>query len=137
PREHLVFTGAMARPPSPGEEPPPVPPDTPIYDAFAYLAFLAARTERVRLGTHVFNIGLRHPFTTARGVQTVDLLSNGRFEFGIGASWLEEEWNGAQLDFASRGRRGDEEVGGVRASLARVDSFHHARGPPLPVRLVA
>ena len=47
-----------------------MPPDAPIYDAFAYLAFLAARTERVRLGTHVFNIGLRHPFTTARGVQT-------------------------------------------------------------------
>jgi alkanesulfonate monooxygenase SsuD/methylene tetrahydromethanopterin reductase-like flavin-dependent oxidoreductase (luciferase family) len=68
-----------------------VPPDTPIYDAFAYLAYLAARTERVRLGTHVFNIGLRHPFTTARGAQTVDLLSKGRFELGVGASWLEEE----------------------------------------------
>jgi probable F420-dependent oxidoreductase len=108
--EHLVFTRAMSRSPHPGEEHPPVPPDTPIYDAFAYLAFLAARTERVRLGTHVFNIGLRHPFTTARGVQTLDLLSNGRFEFGIGASWLEEEWNATQLDFASRGRRVDEAV---------------------------
>ena len=64
---------------------------TPIFDAFSYLGFLAARTERLRLGTHVFNIGLRHPFTSARGAQTVDLLSNGRFDFGIGASWLEEE----------------------------------------------
>jgi probable F420-dependent oxidoreductase len=108
--EHLVFTRAMSRSPHPGEEHPPVPPDTPIYDAFAYLAFLAGRTERVRLGTHVFNIGLRHPFTTARGVQTLDVLSNGRFEFGIGASWLEEEWNATQLDFASRGRRVDEAV---------------------------
>jgi probable F420-dependent oxidoreductase len=108
--EHLVFTTAMSRSPYPGETHPPVPPDTPIYDAFAYLAFLAGRTERVRLGTHVFNIGLRHPFTTARGVQTLDLLSNGRFEFGIGASWLEEEWNATQLDFASRGRRVDEAV---------------------------
>jgi probable F420-dependent oxidoreductase len=108
--EHLVFTRAMSRSPHPGEEHPPVPPDAPVYDAFAYLAFLAARTERVRLGTHVFNIGLRHPFTTARGVQTLDLLSNGRFEFGIGASWLEEEWNAAQLDFGSRGRRVDEAI---------------------------
>ena len=58
----------MSRSPHPGEEHPPVPPDTPIYDAFAYLAYLAARTDRIRLGTHVFNIGLRHPFTTARGV---------------------------------------------------------------------
>ena len=68
--EHLVFTRAMSRSPHPGEDHPPVPPDTPIYDAFAYLGFLAGATERVRLGTHVYNIGLRHPFTTARGVQT-------------------------------------------------------------------
>jgi probable F420-dependent oxidoreductase len=106
--EHLVFTRTMSRSPHLGQDVPPVPPTAPIYDAFAYLAFLAARTERVRLGTHVFNIGLRHPFTTARGVQTVDLLSGGRFEFGIGASWLEEEWDAAQLDFATRGRRVDE-----------------------------
>jgi probable F420-dependent oxidoreductase len=108
--EHLVFTRSMSRSPHPGEDIPPVPPTAPIYDAFAYLAFLAARTERLRLGTHVFNIGLRHPFTTARGVQTVDVLSEGRLEFGIGASWLEEEWTAAQLDFATRGRRVDEAV---------------------------
>ncbi len=108
--EHLVFTRAMSRSPHPGEEHPPVPPDTPIYDAFAYLAYLAARTERVRLGTHVYNIGLRHPFTAARGVQTVDLLSGGRFEFGIGSSWLEEEWRATELDFATRGRRVDEAI---------------------------
>jgi probable F420-dependent oxidoreductase len=108
--EHLIFTRAMSRSPHPGEEHPPVPADTPIYDAFTCLGFLAARTERVRLGTHVFNVGLRHPFTTARGVQTLDLLSNGRFEFGIGASWLEEEWKATQLDFATRGRRVDEAI---------------------------
>ena len=106
--EHLVFTRAMSRSPHPGEEHPPVPPDTPIYDAFAYLGYLAARTTTLRLGTHVYNIGLRHPFTAARGAQTVDLLSNGRFEFGIGASWLEEEWRVTQLDFSTRGRRVDE-----------------------------
>jgi probable F420-dependent oxidoreductase len=108
--EHLVFTGAMSRSPHPGEEHPPVPPDTPIYDAFAYLGYLAARTTTLRLGTHVYNIGLRHPFTAARGAQTVDLLSNGRFEFGVGASWLEEEWRATQLDFATRGRRVDETI---------------------------
>ena len=108
--EHLVFTRAMSRSPHPGEEHPPVPPDTPIYDAFAYLGYLAARTDTLRLGTPVYNIGLRHPFTAARGAQTVDLLSNGRFEFGIGASWLEEEWRATELDFASRGKRVDEAV---------------------------
>ena len=56
----------------------------------------------------MYNIGLRHPFTTARLVQTLDLVSGGRVEFGIGASWLEEEWVATQLDFRSRGRRVDE-----------------------------
>lgn len=109
--EHLVLTAEMSRSPHPGEEHPPVPPNVPIYDAFAYLAFLAAQTKNIRLGTHVYNIGLRHPFTTARGVQTLDILSGGRVEFGIGASWLEEEWKAVGLDFKSRGRRVDEAIG--------------------------
>ena len=108
--EHLVLPTQMSRSPHPGETHPPVPPETPVFDAFAYLAYFAGRTERIRLGTHVYNIGLRHPFTTARGVQTVDILSNGRLEFGIGASWLEEEWTATQLDFHTRGRRVDEAV---------------------------
>ena len=123
--EHLVFTRAMSRSPHPGQEHPPVPPDTPIYDAFAYLAFLAARTERIRLGTHVYNIGLRHPFTAARGAQTVDLLSGGRFEFGIGASWLEEEWRATELDFASRGRRVDEAIEVCKLLFREPTVSHH------------
>ncbi|HTK17084.1 MAG TPA: TIGR03619 family F420-dependent LLM class oxidoreductase [Acidimicrobiia bacterium] len=123
--EHLVFTRRMSRSPHPGADHPPVPPDTPIYDAFAYLAYLAARTERVRLGTHVFNIGLRHPFTTARGAQTVDLLSNGRFELGVGASWLEEEWVAAQLDFATRGRRVDEAIEVCKRLWTEETVSHH------------
>jgi probable F420-dependent oxidoreductase len=123
--EHLVFTRTMSRSPHPGENVPPVPPTAPVFDAFAYLAFLAACTEHLRLGTHVYNIGLRHPFTTARGVQTVDLLSDGRFEFGIGASWLEEEWVAAGLDFASRGRRVDEAVA-VCKRLWTEETISHA-----------
>jgi probable F420-dependent oxidoreductase len=75
---------------------------------FAYLAFLAGRTRDVRLGTHVYNLGLRHPFIAARAVQTLDVLSGGRLEFGVGASWLQEEWRAVGLDFRSRGRRVDE-----------------------------
>jgi probable F420-dependent oxidoreductase len=106
--EHLVFTVEMSRSPHPGEEHPPVPPTTPIFDVFAYLGFLAGKTDRVRLGTHVYNLGLRHPFISARAVQTLDIVSGGRAEFGIGASWLEQEWIAAELDFATRGRRVDE-----------------------------
>ena len=108
--EHLVLPVRMSRSPHPGDEHPPVPPTTPVFDAFAYLGFLAGRTRQVRLGTHVYNLGLRHPFIAARAVQTLDVLSGGRVEFGIGASWLEEEWRAIGLDFASRGRRVDESI---------------------------
>jgi probable F420-dependent oxidoreductase len=108
--EHLVLPVRMSRSPHPGDEHPPVPPTTPVFDAFAYLGFLAGRTRHVRLGTHVYNLGLRHPFMSARAVQTLDVLSDGRVEFGIGASWLEEEWRAVGLDFDTRGRRVDEAI---------------------------
>ena len=123
--EHLVFTTAMSRSPHPGETHPPVPPETPIFDAFAYLAFLAGQTGRVRLGTHVYNIGLRHPFTAARAVQTLDIVSGGRVEFGVGASWLEEEWIATQLDFASRGRRVDEAIEICKLLWSEPESSYH------------
>jgi probable F420-dependent oxidoreductase len=108
--EHLVFPVEMTRSPYPGEEHPPVPPTTPVFDAFGYLCFLAGRTEQVRLGTHVYNLALRHPFVAARAVQTLDVVSGGRAETGIGAGWLESEWLAAGLDFATRGKRLDEAV---------------------------
>ena len=106
--EHLVFPVDMAGSPFPGEDHPPVPPDLPVFEPFAYLSFLAGKTETIRLGTHVYNIGLRHPFVAARGIATLDVVSGGRAEIGVGASWLGNEWKAAGLDFASRGRRVDE-----------------------------
>ena len=123
--EHLVLTTQMSRSPHPGETHPPVPPETPVFDAFAYLGYLAGRTERIRLGTHVYTIGHRHPFTAARGVQTVDILSEGRLEFGIGASWLEEEWTATQLDFHTRGRRVDEAIEVCRLLWTNDASEYH------------
>jgi len=106
--EHLVLPVAMAGSPFAGADHPPVPPSTPVYDVFAYLAFLAGRTTRVRLGTHVYNLALRHPFVAARAVQTADVVSGGRLELGVGAGWLQAEWEAAGLDFATRGDRLDE-----------------------------
>src|SRR2546429_284297 len=103
PRRHRSRPG----PPRRGEAPPPVPPTTPVFDAFAELAYLAGRTSRVRLATHVYNLALRHPFVGARAVQTLDIVSGGRAEVGLGAGWLESEWKAAGLGLASRGPRLD------------------------------
>jgi probable F420-dependent oxidoreductase len=106
--EHLVLPVQQSGSPYAGHEHPPVRADAPVFDVFTMLAFFAGRTERIRLGTNVYNIGLRHPFITARAVATLDVISNGRVELGIGASWLAEEWAATELDFATRGRRVDE-----------------------------
>ena len=108
--EHLVFPVEMTRSPYPGAEHPPVPPQTPVFDCFAYLSFLAGQTTNVRLGTHVYNLALRHPFVAARAVQTLDVVSGGRAEIGIGAGWLESEWQAAGLEFGTRGKRLDEAI---------------------------
>ncbi len=106
--EHLVFPVDMSGSPHPGADAPPVPPSVPVYDAFAYLCYLAGRTSTIRLGTNVYLLGLRHPFTAARAVQTLDVVSGGRAEVGIGAGWLRSEWSAAGLDPRTRGRRLDE-----------------------------
>jgi probable F420-dependent oxidoreductase len=123
--EHLVFPVEMSRSPFAGEEHPPVPPSTPVFDAFAYLSFLAGRTSRVLLGTHVYNLGLRNPFIAARAVQTLDIVSGGRALFGIGASWLESEWNAVGLDFHTRGKRVDEAIDVCKRLWTEETIEHH------------
>ena len=108
--EHLVLPVDMAGSPYAGAEHPPVPPTTPIFDAPAYLSFLAGRTERIRLGTYVYLLGIRHPFVAARAFATLDIVSGGRAEVGVGAGWLASEWDAVGLDFATRGRRLDEAI---------------------------
>jgi len=109
--EHVVFPVEMGGSPRHGEDHPPVPADVPVFEPFTYLAWLAGQTTRVRFGTHVYNLALRHPFVAARAVTTLDVVSGGRLDFGIGAGWLEAEWRALQLDFATRGRRLDEALG--------------------------
>ena len=106
--DHLVFPLGASGSPHPGAEAPPVPPSTPVFDAFGWLCFLAGQTSRIRLGTNVYLLALRHPFAAARAVQTLDVVSQGRAEVGVGAGWLREEWTAAGLDPRTRGRRLDE-----------------------------
>ncbi|MCU1456044.1 MAG: luciferase family protein [Actinomycetia bacterium] len=108
--EHLVFPMKISGSPHTGHAEPPVQASTPAFDALLSLAAIAATTKDIRLGTNVYNIGLRHPFVTARAITTLDVLSRGRVEFGIGSSWLEEEWDATGLDFSTRGRRVDETI---------------------------
>lgn len=123
--EHLVIPVDAAGSPFAGSDHPPIPPDIPVFDAFTYLAFLAGQTGQIHFGTQVYNIGLRHPFVVARAVTTLDVVSGGRVEFGIGASWLREEWDAVGLDFARRGRRVDEAIEVCRRLWREPSIEHH------------
>lgn len=140
--EHLVLPVNISGSPHHGAEHPPIPAQTPVFDALNYLSFLAAQTTSIRLGTHVYNIGLRHPFVSARSAATLDVLSAGRFEFGIGASWLREEWDAVGWDFDTRGARVDEALEICRALWTepkveiqgRFFSFDEVMFEPKPVQ---
>jgi F420-dependent oxidoreductase-like protein len=70
----------------------PEPTDEMTLESFSVLAALAVTTERVRLGHMVVCTGFRNPALTAKMSSTIDVISGGRFELGIGAGWKEDEW---------------------------------------------
>jgi len=80
-------------------------PDQPILEAYTLLGALAARTERVKLGTLVTGVTYRNPALLAKLVTTLDVISRGRAFLGIGAAWYEEEHDTFGFDFPSVGGR--------------------------------
>jgi probable F420-dependent oxidoreductase len=80
----------------------------PFYDPYAALAFVAARTERLRLGLSLSIVPLHDPYHLARSVATLDVLSGGRFLFGVGAGWLREEFEIVGQPWDRRGARLEE-----------------------------
>lgn len=81
----------------------------PIMDVMTVLATFAAVTERVKIGTAVYLVPLRHPVAIAKQVASLDLLSQGRFLFGVGVGGeIEREFNAVHVPVKERGRRTDE-----------------------------
>jgi probable F420-dependent oxidoreductase len=75
----------------------------PFLDPYATLSFLAAKTSTIKLAVSVSIVPLHDPFHLARQVMTTDIYAGGRFLFGIGSGWLEEEFDILGKDFARRG----------------------------------
>ena len=112
--EHLIWTQSFDGHSPYADGHPPVDPRIPTYDALAWMVTVAVATRSIRLGTYVYNLALRSPFVAARAVQTLDVISGGRADLGIGAGWNEAEYDAVGVDFASRGRRVDECVAVLR-----------------------
>src|SRR5580765_8784182 len=77
-------------------------------DPLGTLAFLAAATDRIRLGTGVLVLPYRPPLATAKWVATIQELSGGRLLFGVGAGWMEAEFRAVGVPRNQRGRITDQ-----------------------------
>lgn len=92
----------------------PYPPQMPILEALVTLAFAAAHTRRIGLGTEVLVLPQRQPVLVAKQISTLDTLSGGRVRLGVGVGWQDSEYEALGVDFHSRGRRMDEAIDVLR-----------------------
>jgi probable F420-dependent oxidoreductase len=103
----------------------PIDSDTPLYDPWVALSFMAAATTTLRVATNVFVLPLRHPIAVARSVVTLDRVSGGRVTVGIGVGWLEDEFDVMTLSFRDRGRRTDEAIEVIRRLWTEPGDIEH------------
>jgi probable F420-dependent oxidoreductase len=88
--------------------------DAPWPDPWVTLGAMAAVTSELRLATNIYLAGLRDPFSAAKAAGTAAVLSGTRIVCGVAAGWIAEEYALAGIDFASRGRRLDEQLAVMR-----------------------
>src|SRR5215213_1022820 len=86
-----------------------------FFDPVLSLTWAAAATKRVRLGTSVLVLPMRHPLPLAKELATLQNLSEGRLILGAGVGWLEAEFDALGVPFRERGRRMDEGIAMMRA----------------------
>ena len=84
------------------------PAEDPMLEGYTALGFVAGRTERLRLRLLVTGVTYRHPGLLAKIVTTLDVVSSGRAELGIGAAWYEREHRGLGVPFPSTAERFEE-----------------------------
>jgi probable F420-dependent oxidoreductase len=102
--EHIIVPKDAAYPPTPN-----------FWDPVLTLTWAAAATSRVRLGTSVLVLPLRHPLPLAKELATLQNLSGGRLILGAGVGWLEAEFDALGVPFRERGWRMDEGIAMMRA----------------------
>ncbi len=85
-----------------------------VLETFTTLAYLAARTEHIRLGTGILVLPQRNPLLVAKQAATIQHLSGGRLTLGVAVGYMEQEYAFLRADFANRGRLADEYIPALR-----------------------
>ncbi len=86
------------------------------FDPFVALAVMASVTSSIRLRTNLLVSGYRHPYVMARSIGSLDVLSHGRVIVGMGAGYLEAEFDAIGADFSNRGMLFDEAISAMKAA---------------------
>ena len=101
--DHIIFPAELASPyPYSPDGKLPLDPDNPFLEPFTVLSYAAAVTKTIKIGTSVIIVPYRDPIITAKIVSTLDVLSGGRFIFGVGIGWMEEEFKALRLEKKNR-----------------------------------
>jgi probable F420-dependent oxidoreductase len=88
--------------------------DVPIPDPLIWMAYVAGATTTIRLGTGILILPQRNPLILAKELATLDRLSAGRLELGVGVGWLREEFDALGIPWEARGERTDEYIDVLR-----------------------
>ena len=137
-----LWTGEHVVLPDPHVDPAPVPPEYPMVDPAVALAFIAAETERIKLGTGIIILPQRNPVVLAKELGSLDYLSKGRLLFGIGVGYLKPEFDAIGVPFDRKGARSDECIDAMRALWTQAKpsfsgeftSFSNINAFPRPVQ---
>jgi probable F420-dependent oxidoreductase len=105
----------------------PIPPEFPFLEPVSTLLFVAAATERIKLGTSILVITQRNPVLVAKELATLDVLSEGRLIFGAGAGWLPEEFEALNTSIRGHGPRMAEYLEVIRRCWTEDDPSFEGR----------
>jgi probable F420-dependent oxidoreductase len=113
-----------------------------ITDPLIWMTWVAAITSRIRVASGILILPQRNPCILAKELATLDVLSSGRVDRGVGIGWLREEFDALGVPFEERGARTDEYIAAMRALWAdgpttfegRFTSFRECNSYPKPVQ---
>jgi probable F420-dependent oxidoreductase len=142
-----VWAGEHVILPDPQAPPSPMAPQDPALDALLALTWAAAHTSTVRLATGIIILPQRNPVVLAKQIASLDVLSAGRFTFGVGVGYLEPEFRAIGADFRRRGAVTDEFVAAMQhlwydehpefhgrfADFTGVDAYPRPVQRPIPI----
>jgi probable F420-dependent oxidoreductase len=104
-----------------------MPPTLRMLDSVVALAFIAARTRTIRLGTGIILLPQFNPIILAKELASLDVLSGGRLIFGIGVGWSEHEYAALGLSYQNRGKRADEYLKAIKVIWNEDKPAYHGR----------